>query len=89
MATATTTIEPEVARKTPTLADIAEELGVSPDRVLARPYPGTATVEDLIAVNDHEDRICELVEGTLVEKVMGYFEGCFASVLLQLLMNLP
>ena len=31
---------------------------------------------------DHENRICELVEGTLVEKPMGYEEGRLAGVLL-------
>jgi len=45
------------------------------------PTPGTATEEDLIAVNDHGHRICELVDGTLVEKAMG-FHGAMHTVAL-------
>jgi Uma2 family endonuclease len=47
-------------------------------RVRLHPTPGTATVEDLIRVNDHEDRACELVDGTLVEKPMGLEESNIA-----------
>ncbi len=39
------------------------------------PIPGIATEKDVINVLDHENRPCELVEGTLVEKAMGYDES--------------
>jgi Uma2 family endonuclease len=62
-----------------TVADVLEQLGgISPRRVQMNPAPGTATEHDLLAVLDHENRLCELVDGTLVEKVMGYEEGYLA-----------
>ena len=58
-----------------TVADLHEHLGgVSPSRVRFQPWPGTATVRDVIAVHDVENRLCELVDGVLVEKVMGFRE---------------
>lgn len=53
---------------TATIADIAAALGVSPERVLTDPPPGTATVEDVFAAYARFDRLYELVDGTLVEK---------------------
>ena len=46
-----------------------------------QPWPGTATVRDVVAVHDAENRLCELVDGVLVEKVMG-FDGSIYAVLL-------
>ncbi len=40
------------------------------DRIRTRPAPGTATEADVLWILDHEDRICEMIDGTLVEKVM-------------------
>jgi Uma2 family endonuclease len=67
-----------------TVADILERLGGIPaQRVRWHPYPGTATEQDLIAIVDGPDRrLCELVEGTLVEKAMGFFEGRVGGILL-------
>ena len=42
------------------------------------PAPGTATEDDLLRINEAEERLYELVDGTLVEKVMGYAEGFLA-----------
>jgi Uma2 family endonuclease len=63
-----------------TVADLLRDLGdISPERVRMRPAPGTATLQDLL---DHNERkrgpLCELVDGALVEKVMGYPEGMLA-----------
>jgi Uma2 family endonuclease len=70
------------------MADLLESLGrISPARVRIRPYPGTATERDVIVVHDRENRLCELVDGTLVEKVMGFDESRFAVVLAAYLMN--
>lgn len=40
------------------------------DRIRTRPAPGTATEADVLWILDHEDRICEMIDGTLVEKAM-------------------
>jgi Uma2 family endonuclease len=65
-----------------TLADLLEDLGgISPSRVRMQPFPGSATESDVIAIHDRENRLCELVDGTLVEKVMGFDESRFAILL--------
>ena len=45
------------------------------------PRPGTATEKDVVHVLDRENRLCELVEGTLVEKAMGYEESEIALLI--------
>ncbi len=57
------------------------------NRVRFCPFPGTATVQDVIDLGDHEGRLCELVEGVLVEKAGGYVESRLAGFLLALLNN--
>jgi len=42
------------------------------------PAPGTATERDVLAIHQREDRLVELVDGILVEKVMGFEEGHLA-----------
>jgi Uma2 family endonuclease len=49
--------------------------GISPRRVCMKPPPGTATVDDVIRMEEKYNRLFELVEGTLVEKVMGFRES--------------
>src|SRR5438132_1483885 len=50
--------------------------GIDPARVRLRPPPGTATEADLItAVDRRAGPLCELVDATLVEKVMGTEEA--------------
>jgi Uma2 family endonuclease len=70
-----------------TVADLLEKLGgVPPERVRLKPLPGTATEEDLIAIQDRENRNCELIDGVLVEKPLGYLGSALAvwiSYLLQ------
>lgn len=69
-----------------TIADLVDHLGGVPtSRVRLRPYPGTAREEDVVAVHDRENRLCELVDGVLVEKAVGYFESVVAGVLIHLL----
>ena len=59
-----------------TIADLLENLGGIPARrVLLEPTPGTATEKDLIAITARTDRPYELVDGTLVEKAVGYDEA--------------
>jgi Uma2 family endonuclease len=59
----------------------------SPQRVRLYPTPGTATETDVIRILDEENRPCELVEGTLVEKAMGYEESAIAGFLITYLNN--
>jgi len=69
-----------------TLADVLKQLGgISPRRIRFRPAPGTATEEDVIKIRDRERRLFELVDGVLVEKVMGYWESVLAIELAGLL----
>src|SRR4051794_36226562 len=66
-------------RTSPTLGDLLRRLGdISPDRVIAQPAPGTATVADVERVHARERRLCELVDGTLVEKPAAYRESMIA-----------
>jgi Uma2 family endonuclease len=70
-----------------TLADLLDRLGNVPlERIRFRPYPGTATEADVLtAMQGPRERLCELVEGVLVEKAMGYRESGLAGFLLGLL----
>lgn len=71
-----------------TAADIVERFGPMPiSRVVSRPAPGSATVDDVVRLNDHEDRLCELVDGVLVEKTMGALESFLAGKIITLLNN--
>ncbi len=69
-----------------TLADLLVSLGgIPPERVRVRPPLGAATEGDVIAVRSREKRLCELVDGVLVEKAMGFRESALAGVILALL----
>jgi Uma2 family endonuclease len=61
--------------------------GIPPSRVLSRPAPGTATEKDLLAYTDRTGRGCELVDGTLVEKPVGFAESFVASEIARILGN--
>jgi Uma2 family endonuclease len=62
-----------------TVAELLKKLGGIPaERVLLDPLPGTATEKDVLAVEQREGRICELVDGVLVEKAMGLAESFLA-----------
>jgi Uma2 family endonuclease len=58
---------------------------VPPNRILLDPPPGTATVADVIRLSHHENRGVELVDGTLVEKPVGFLESIIASNVITLL----
>lgn len=66
--------------QTGSLADMLHRLGDVPlERVLAHPAPGTATPDDVLRLCDGEPkRLCELVDGVLVEKAMGNRESRLA-----------
>jgi Uma2 family endonuclease len=71
-----------------TIADLLHRLGGIPaSRVRLVPTPGTATEQDVIAIHDRTNRLCELVDGVLVEKVMGFDESLYAMLLGAKLVN--
>ena len=77
-----TTPSPSPKTSTMTLADLLRRLGdIPPERILIDPPPGLATEADVIRLNDHEDRLCELVEGVLVEKAMSFLAALLAAAL--------
>lgn len=84
------TLHSPSAREAPssarTVAELLKQLGnIPPSRVRVRPPLGTATEEDLIKADPHENGICELIDGVLVEKAMGLRESLLAIALAALL----
>ncbi len=62
-----------------TMADLLDALGNIPlERIRMQPPPGMATEDDVIAIHAREKRLCELVDGVLVEKTMGFEESRLA-----------
>jgi Uma2 family endonuclease len=68
------------------MADVQQRLdGIPAERIRTFPAPGTATEEDVLRVRARTDRICELIDGILVEKVMSSFESLLAGTLIRLI----
>jgi Uma2 family endonuclease len=65
----------------PTVADLLNQLGIPPERILLRPAPGKAKEKDLL----RSPRLCELIDGVLVEKTMGWYESRLEVVLIYFL----
>jgi Uma2 family endonuclease len=83
-------------RKSPAVGDIENvaqllrRLGSIPAfRVRLQPPPGTATEKDLVRHNESKLKtaICELVDGTLVEKAMGWNESEIAAYLIYAILS--
>ena len=66
---------------------VAHVGNVPGERIFLTPAPGTATEEDLIVACENEKRLCELIDGVLVEKAMGAFESYVGVYLIRLLAN--
>src|SRR5438552_2114645 len=78
--------EPEV-RRYRNVADLVHALGDIPlERIICDPSPGTATEADLLRRVELEKQLCELVNGTLVEKPMGLIESLIAARLIKALL---
>jgi Uma2 family endonuclease len=56
-------------------------------RIRTTPPPGEATEADVIELHDKHDCLCELIDGTLVEKPMGWQEAELAIIIATLLRN--
>ena len=73
---------PATFAEPPTIADLLHDLGgISPKRIRLRPAPGRATEKDVLRIEAQEDRLFELIDGVLVEKVMGAKESLLAMEL--------
>jgi len=71
-----------------TVVDLLDQFGPIPaSRIRHDPAPGTATEQDVIDIEARENRLCELVDGILVEKTVGYYESCLAVQLIRFLGN--
>ncbi len=69
-----------------TALDLVQRFGAIPlHRVRLHPPPGTATEQDVLEADAREDRLCELIDGTLVEKTVGTYESYLAGLLCQFL----
>lgn len=81
-----TTLAEPISKVPLTLADLWEALGRVPlDRILLRPAPGEAVESDVLVLLDGaEKRLCELVDGVLVEKPIGQLEARIAVSIIYL-----
>jgi Uma2 family endonuclease len=85
---ATTSTLKKSPRKTWTVADLYRRFGpIAFERIRHNPPPGSGTVDDVVRLNDHEDRLYELVDGILVEKTVGLEESIIAINIGTLLIN--
>ena len=76
------------AALTTSVSDLLLDLGgISPDRLLfgdTLEQHGCATIADLAKAHQ-QGHLCELVDGLLVEKIVGYRESLIAAVLIEML----
>ncbi|MEJ7594498.1 MAG: Uma2 family endonuclease [Planctomycetaceae bacterium] len=64
-------------------ADLQQHLGGIPlHRICLIPPPGCASEDDVIRLHDVEHRLCELLDGILVEKTMGWYESILAGLII-------
>ncbi len=80
MSSATLPIQEQASREE-SLADLVGWLGGIPlERIRLRPAPGTATEADVVRV-----KCCELLDGVLVEKAVGWEESTWAILLIRII----
>src|SRR5947209_289649 len=72
-----------------TAAEMQEYFGGIPlERILMNPLPGKAKEKDVIAAEAQpRKRLCELIDGVLVEKAMGTRESQLGLIIARLLLN--
>lgn len=69
-----------------TAADVLKHLGGIPlERIRMYPPPGMATEKDVLQAKSRFNRICELIDGVLVEKTVGCYESLLAAEIIHLL----
>ncbi|OHB72113.1 MAG: hypothetical protein A2V70_10525, partial [Planctomycetes bacterium RBG_13_63_9] len=59
--------------------------GIPSERIRMYPPPGMATEKDVLQAKSRINRICELIDGVLVEKTMGYLESLLAAEIIHFL----
>ncbi len=75
-------------RRYETFRDVFQTVGdVAPERIRLDPSPGTGTEQDLLELHARTDRLYELVDGVLVEKLLGLKESVVALALGRILGN--
>jgi Uma2 family endonuclease len=73
------TILPDAPPTEWTMADVQARLaGIPLNRIRTYPSPGTATEADVLDAEVRSNRICELIDGTLVEKTVASYESALA-----------
>lgn len=71
-----------------TAVDLVARFGaISLDRVRTIPPPGLATERDIIEIHNRENRLCELLDGSLLEKTMGSYESYLAVLVCRVLVE--
>jgi Uma2 family endonuclease len=71
-----------------TAAELVRRLGDIPlERIRMQPAPGSATVADVDECRAKQNCLCELVDGVLVEKAVGYRQSLVAGCVLAALQN--
>jgi Uma2 family endonuclease len=69
-----------------TIADIFKRFGPIPcSRIRNDPPPGAATERDVVRIEASEGRLCELIDGILLEKAVGYDESLLAAAIIEAL----
>ncbi|MEM6328974.1 MAG: Uma2 family endonuclease [Planctomycetota bacterium] len=64
------------------LAELQQAIGHVPlDRIRMTPPPGSAVLRDAEEMADRGELTCELVDGVLIEKAMGFIESRVAMIL--------
>jgi Uma2 family endonuclease len=88
MNTTAVSVIPETAAppRVLTVADLVALFGpISMSRIGTDPRPGQAPEQDVLDWHRRTGRLFELVDGVLLEKVMGYRESVIAGILIRLL----
>ena len=76
----------EFEQTTWTAADLSGRFGAMPLwRIRFHPPPGTATEADVLEIHDRHNRLCERVDGVLVEKTVGTYESFLAVRIVRLI----
>jgi Uma2 family endonuclease len=71
-----------------TFRDVFRTIGdVAPERILLDPAPGKGTEQDVLDLQARTKRLYELVDGILVEKIMGLKESVVAAAVSRVLGN--
>ncbi len=77
---ATVLLPASVLPKDWTLKQLQQHLGDIPlERIRLYPPPGMATERDVLDLCEHRNRLCELIDGILVEKTVSWYESLVAS----------